>query len=200
MRIVFSLLALLLLNACAAAVVGGAVETGQRFAEDRRAEDQLLDAKIYAAFNQKLIELDKELYFDVSLDVYEQRAMLTGTLDNNNTLAKIQEMLYQDERIKEVINEVQLVTPATKNNFRSMRKAGDSVSQGSSDLWIEAKIKTQLVANKYVHSVNYRWKSVNNRVYILGRSVSQGELDQVLSTIRAVKGVNSLRSHIIVRP
>lgn len=199
MRLI-ALLFLLLTSGCGTVVVGGVAETGQRLAEDRSGENQLLDAKIYTTFNQKLIEFDKELYFDVSLDVYEQRVMLTGTLDNNNTLVKIQEMLYQDERIKEVINEVQLVTPAAKNNMRSMRKAGDTVAQSSGDLWIETKIKTQLVTNKYVHSVNYRWRSVNNRVYLLGRAITQGELDQALNTIRSIKGVSSLKSHVIVRP
>jgi len=53
-----------------------------------------------------------------------------------------------------------------------------------------------LLAEKGVSSVNYRWQSVNNIVYIMGDAQSSEELDKVLSIVRRIKGVKRVVSHI----
>ena len=67
------------------------------------------------------------------------------------------------------------------------------------DLWIETKISAQLLSEKTIKSVNYRWRSVLGSIYIIGEAETSGELNHVLEIIRQTKGVKSVKSHILVR-
>ncbi len=62
------------------------------------------------------------------------------------------------------------------------------MGQTVDDFWIATKIEAQLIAAKGMTSVNYRWRSVRNQVYLIGRTRSQAELDKVLDIIRTTKG------------
>ena len=70
------------------------------------------------------------------------------------------------------------------------------VAFSAEHVWIESQIKALLLAEKGVTSVNYRWQSVKNVVYIMGEAQSSAELDKVLSIVRRIKGVTKVVSHI----
>ena len=58
------------------------IETGKKAFEDRTTEDQVTDAKITTGILSRFSDKDKGLLLDVSADVWEQRVLLTGTLDS----------------------------------------------------------------------------------------------------------------------
>jgi osmotically-inducible protein OsmY len=68
------------------------------------------------------------------------------------------------------------------------------------DFWIETKISARLVTEPYVRSVNFRWRSVRNTVYIIGRARSEAELQRVLEICKNVDGVVAVKSFVEVRP
>ena len=49
-------------------------------------------------------------------------------------------------------------------------------------------------------SVNYFWRSVQNDVYVIGRSGSQMERDKVLATVRETEGVKGVKHFIQIKP
>lgn len=84
-------------------------------------------------------------------------------------------------------------TPEEKERRRKQveqqdKKDTEGMGQTVDDFWIAAKIEAQLIAAKGVTSVNYRWRSVRNQVYLIGRTRSQAELDKVLDIIQTTKG------------
>ena len=92
----------------------------------------------------------------------------------------------------------------TDSTNTEMASGGSDELEGNSwdsddntnDFWLEIKIKGQLLTAKDVTSVNYRWRSVENMCFILGKAVAPGERDRVLALVKDVKGVKSIRDYI----
>ena len=181
------------------------METGKKAFEDRSTEDQVIDTKIGAGILSRLSDKDKGLLLDVSSDTWEQRVLLTGTLDNPAVRDEVLALVKSDERIKTVYDEIQIVTPEEKERRRKEaeeqdKKDTEGTGQTVNDFWIATKIEGQLLTTPGLKSVNYRWRSVRNQVYIIGRARSQDELDKVLDICRTTKGVTSVKHFVEIKP
>ena len=96
----------------------------QKAWESRSTEDQVTDAKIHTGILDKLKNKDKGLLLDVSIDVWEQRVLITGTLDNSELRSEVESLARQDSRIKILHNHIQIVTPEKKEaNVNRKKKA-----------------------------------------------------------------------------
>ena len=195
------------------AIAGGCAPTGgvvltaaaQKAFEDRTTEDQVTDAKIMTGILKRVADKDKNLLLDVSVDVWEQRVMLTGTLDDARTRDDVAKLARADKRIKAFHNEIQVVSAAQREQRRQRADRKDSgeksgIRQTVNDVWIETKIKAKLLTASGVTSVNYFWRSVRNAVYVIGRARSTGERDKVLAIIRGTDGVKGVTHFIEVKP
>lgn len=174
--------------------------------EDRSNDDHILDAKIDTGILSALTDKDKGLLLDVKTDVWEQRVMLTGTLDDAKIKKDVVHLVKQsDPRIRQNYDEIQIVSKAEQEQRREAAKNKDDsqkegVGQAVNDLWIEAKINAQLLSTRGVTSVNYRWRSVRNVVYLIGRSRSEDELKSVLRITPATEGVKEVKPFVEIKP
>jgi len=174
--------------------------------EDRSNDDHMLDVKIDANILSALSDKDKGLLLDVKTDVWEQRVLLTGTLDDPKVKADMVQLVQQaDSRVKKIYNEIQIVSKEEKEQRREAAQNKDEskkegVGQAVNDFWIETKINGQLLSTRGVTSVNYRWRSVRDVVYLIGRSRSQDELKTVLDIVRKTEGVTDVKQFIEIKP
>lgn len=175
--------------------------------EDRVFSQQFTDAEIHANLLRAYVELDDGLPVEVNTEVWEGRVLLTGVLPSERLRAEVERIARSDRRVRAVYNEIR-VEPTAEEIRRSGASRtppaaeSDAVpfEQMAGDLWIETKIKAQLVADERVHSVNYRWQCVRSRVYIIGRAASEDERREVVDIIRRTRGVLGVRSFIEVWP
>ena len=174
--------------------------------EDRSNDDHILDVKIDANILSALSDKDKGLLLDVKTDVWEQRVMLTGTLDDPKVKEDVVQLVKQaDARVKKIYDEVQIVSKEEKEQRREAAKNKDEskkegVGQAVNDFWIETKINAQLLSTRGVTSVNYRWRSVRDVVYLIGRSRSEDELKTVLDIVRKTEGVTGVKHFVEIKP
>ncbi len=192
------ILMITLISGCASVVTSAA----QKAWENRSTEDQVTDAKIHTGILDRIKNKDKGLLLDVSADVWEQRVMLTGTLDDSGLRSMVESLAKEDSRIKVLHNEIQIVTKAEKEARRKQKEEGGSEKSGTgqavNDFWIETKIKAQLLTNSDVGSVNYFYRSVLNKVYVIGKAATSVEESLVLSIIKQTEGVKSVTEYIEV--
>lgn len=191
----------ILFSGCATVMI----EAGKKAFEDRNTEDQITDTKIATGVLSRLSDRDKSLLLDVNVDVWEQRALLTGTLDNSQEKQAVAELVNSDSRITKIYNDIQIVTKAEKEARREKaegdnKNSKEGIGQTVDDIWINTKIEAQLIAQKGVTSVNYRWRSVRNNVSLIGRANSSAELAKVLDIIKATKGVESVKHYVEIKP
>lgn len=195
------LLAVGLLSGCGTnSVVANAAKAAF---EDRLAEEQIVDAKIKTGIVENNLNIDKMLALDLSVDVWKTRAMLTGTMTSSAQRDQVVSAARADGRISKLYDEIQIVSAADqaqRREWKEKAQAGaDKAAEVFDDFWIETKISAQLIGTENVSSVNYRWRSVLGTVYIIGEAQTNSELSAVLGVIKNIKGVKSVRNHILVR-
>lgn len=180
-------------------------ETAKMAKEDRSSDDHFTDSKIGTNLLAALADRDKNLLLDVSADVWEQRVMLTGTVADAKTRKEVEQLAAADKRVKKIYNEIQVVSVAELARRRDATKnkssAGkEGVDRALNDFWIETKISARLVASSEVASVNFRWRSVRNTVYLIGRAQNNAELKACQAIIRTTEGVAQLKSFVEIKP
>ncbi|TAL12756.1 MAG: BON domain-containing protein [Nitrospirae bacterium] len=181
------------------------METAKKTMEDRTTGDQVTDTKIGAGLLSSLADKDKNLLLDVNVDIWEQRAMLTGTVDDPKVRQDVVRLAQADDRIRKIYDEIQIVTKAEKEQRREAAKNKDEskkegIGQSVNDFWVETKISAKLISTRGVTSVNYRWRSVRNIIYLIGRAGSQDELNTVLEIIRGTEGVKQVKHWVEIKP
>ncbi|CAM3542278.1 BON domain-containing protein [Thalassospira profundimaris] len=171
--------------------------------EDRTGNDQWQDTQIKSGILGEFSKVDHTYLMDVNIDIWEQNVMVTGMVDSKGKYYDVISLVKQDNRIKTVYDHLVIADQETIDAYhRAEDEYGknavptDSATQSVSDVWIESQIKALLLAEKGVSSVNYRWQSVQNVVYIMGEAQSDAELEKVLSIVRRIKGVTKVVSHI----
>lgn len=173
--------------------------------EDRTGNDQWVDTQIKSGILGEFSKLDHTYLMDVNVDIWKQNVMITGMVDSKAKYYDVTSLIKQDTRIKNVYDHLVVADEETiaayhqaEDEYGKNAVPTDSATQSVSDVWIEGQIKALLMAEKGVSSVNYRWQSVQNIVYIMGEAQSDEELQKVLSIVRRIKGVSRVVSHIAV--
>ena len=173
--------------------------------EDRTGNDQWVDTQIKSGILGEFSKLDHTYLMDVNVDIWKQDVMVTGMVDSKAKYYDVISLIKQDTRIKNVYDhlvvadeEIIAAYHQAEDEYGKNAVPTDSATQSVSDVWIESQIKALLLAEKGVSSVNYRWQSVQNIVYIMGEAQSDEELQKVLSIVRRIKGVSRVVSHIAV--
>jgi osmotically-inducible protein OsmY len=178
-------------------------ETAKKLREHRISEDQFTDSKIGATLMAGLAEQSLGLLIDVNADVWENRVLLTGMVTDRGVRQEVVRKVRTDKRILKVYDEIQVVSAADQAKRREATKSVSNqtaASQPENDFWVETKISAKLVSAQDVISVNYRWRSVRNTLYVIGRAQSKQEMAQVLALIKGTEGVVHVRSFIEVKP
>jgi len=166
----------------------GLVNVASSPAEDRSLETLRDDTAITFDINEILLgEKYRDLFAEISTDAYERVVLLTGTVKFAQNKQRASDLVRSVKGVKRIVNELQVTSDY-------------GVGSAANDLWIETKLKVLLLGTKDIRSINYRWRSVNGTVYVIGAGRSQRELNTVLDVIRKTDRVKKVVNHAWVRP
>ena len=166
----------------------GLVNVASSPAEDRSLQTLHDDAAITLDINEALIGKQySDLFAELSTDVYERVVMMTGTVKFAKNKRRATDLARGVKGVKRIINELQVTSDY-------------GPGAAANDLWIETKLKVKLLGTKGIRSINYRWRSVNGVVYVIGAGRSQKEINTLLNVIRTTDRVNKVVNHAWVRP
>ena len=166
----------------------GLVNVASSPAEDRSIETLRDDTAITFDINEILLgEKYRDLFSEISTDAYERVVLLTGTVKFAQNKRRASDLVRSVKGVKRIINELQVTSDY-------------GISSAANDLWIETKLKVLLLGTKGIRSINYRWRSINGTVYVIGAGRSQRELNTVLDVIRKTERVKKVVNHAWVRP
>lgn len=186
--IIFLFLTTGLLSGCVSTYIAGA----EMIFEDRSGDDIALDTEIKANIIASIAdEIGATEAATVSVDVYEQVVMLTGSVKNSKDRTIIGQIAGSYKKVKKLRQEIQV-------NSKEL-SASETASAIADDLLIENTILAQASTDGRISHTNWRWRSVNGVVYLLGRSLSGVEKRAMLETVRAVGGVKKIVDHSFIR-
>ena len=164
------------LGGCAALVVGGVIAGTTMVATDRRTSgSQLNDEGIEIRANNRLKEKFGERG-NFSVTSYNGRVLLTGEVGGNSDKLAAEQLVFQIENVKIVVNEL-----AIAGSTSTLQERGN-------DTYITSKVKASLIEAKDVSSTAFIVVTERGVVYLMGR-VSQREADRGTDIARSVTGV-----------
>lgn len=166
----------------------GLVNVASSPAEDRSFDTLSADTAITFDINEILLgEQYRDLFAEISTDVYERVVLLTGTVKFARNKERATELVRSVKGVKRIVNELQVTSDY-------------GIGPAANDLWIETKLKVLLLGTRDIRSINYRWRSVNGTIYLIGAARSQQEMNTVLDVIRRTERVKRVVNHAWVRP
>ncbi len=142
------------------------------------------DTEISAGASKRLLDSKKAEWAGVTVLVFAQHAVVAGAVKTAEVKKLVEEIVRQDKRIRSLKNELLV---------------GDLGSLAR-DTALEAEINARLTAAKGLSSVNMRWCATGGHVVLMGVAQSQSEASHAAATVRGIKGVKSLKSHLRVVP
>jgi osmotically-inducible protein OsmY len=178
--------ALAALSGCASTVVGAGAIAGNAAMQDRGFVKTVEDTALETKINANLLSYSAELFVDVSVEVYEGRALLTGKVKRTNDRIEAVRVAWNVSGVREVINEIQVEDTS-------------DLLDAARDHWVTAELATQITFDKQIKSVNYSIDTVNGTVYLMGIAQSQAELDRVRNTARQLSYVRRIVSYVRIK-
>jgi osmotically-inducible protein OsmY len=162
---------------------GGGAAVGIASVQERGVSGAVDDTKIRARINYLWFEESEELLSSVNLQVQEGRVLLTGKVKDPSMRLTAVRLAWQADGVKEVINEIEV---SDKSSLRDY----------SRDLWIGTQLRSDLLLDRRIKSVNYSIETVNQVVYLIGVAQNQAELDRVINHARNLAYVRRVISYV----
>ncbi len=180
------LVAVLALPACATTVISLGADAAYTASEERTTDEVVDDNKIKIELNGLLADDSLGLWTDVGTVVYRGRVLLIGAVETPEAKAKAGEIGRTPEGVKEVINDIQVTGEGGIGSFVN-------------DVAIEKSIQIEYLFDSDIDSTNFRVRSVNATVYLIGLAESQAELDKALAIARATGDVKNVVNYMRVQ-
>jgi osmotically-inducible protein OsmY len=164
------------LGGCAAVVAGGVIAGTALVASDRRTSgSQLNDEGIEIRANNRLKEKFGERG-NFSVTSYNGRVLLTGEVAGNSDKLAAEQLVFQIENVKLVVNEL------------TVAGSTSTLQERSNDTLITTRVKTGLIEAQDIPSNAFKVVTERGVVYLMGR-VTQREAERGTEIARSVRGV-----------
>lgn len=185
----YSRLLTLLLGAAAAGctptglAVGGAAAAGVAASQERGLQGALNDTDIRLQINHLWLQESETLFRKVNLQVQEGRVLLSGVVPDPETRVAAVRLAWRADGVREVINEIEIADTS-------------SLTDMVLDTSIATKLKTRLLLDREVFSINYSIEVVNQTIYLMGVAQDQAELDRVIGHAKDLDYVRRVVSYV----
>ena len=189
-RLATRLAALAGLNLAACAPIGVAAGAGAAVGvaavQEKGVSAAARDVRIRAEINGLWLQADENLLYDIELQVQEARVLLTGSVQDPELRLKAVRLCWQVDGVKEVINEIEISDKSGLVNY-------------TRDAKISTELRSTLLVDQDVRSINYSIETVNQIIYLMGVARSQAELDRVIDHARNIEYVRRVRNYVRVK-
>ena len=180
------ILILLFLNGCVGASSKGFLGTGVSIALDPRTlGTQIDDSIIDKSIDTRLLLMNKSYFLTVSTQVLDGRIFITGKVDNPEEKLKITKLAWETEGARSVKNDLKI---KEKFNFK----------QSAKDFLITSQLRTALIFNKKIKSVNYSIDTYKKKIYIYGISETKDEREEVIKEAKEILDVEDVIASILL--
>jgi osmotically-inducible protein OsmY len=185
-----SLLAMpLALGGCAVALVGGlaaAGGVGYAAGQERGVGGAASDFTIKTNIEKAFTQTDPRLQIGITTNVYNGRVLLTGHVASPGMKATAEQIAGRVPGVRALYDELEIAS-------------AENVWNDTKDAWITAQVRSKMVGDGAIRSVNYTIDTENGAVFLIGSARSQVELDHATKIARYVPGVRRVVSYVELR-
>ena len=176
----------LILTGCIGASSKGVFGTGVSIALDPRSlgtqiDDSIMDKSLEA----KILTMNKNYFLNVKSKVLDGRIFLTGKVDTPEEKLKLTKLAWEIKGARSVKNDIKI---KSKFNFQ----------QSAKDILITSQLRSAMIFNKKINSVNYNIDTYKKVIYIYGISQSSDEKDEILKEAKEILDVKDIVASILM--
>lgn len=183
-----SCLSFLALEGCVPAIIGGGTAVTTSAAEERGLGGVISDTEIKARIISLYSESDYALNDQVTMVVRQGNVLLTGTVESPKAHMEAVRLAWAARGTREVHDE--LKTGQESEGFGTMAK----------DSWISTQLKTKILFDEKIHSINYSLHTIEGVVYLMGIAKTQEELQHLIQVAKGISGVQKVVSYVRIAP
>lgn len=165
---------------------GAGATVGVAAAQEGGIKGAVTDASIRLQITDLWLKKSADMYRRLSMTVTEGRVLITGSVPYADMRVDAIRLAWQADGVRQVINEIKV-------------DDGNGITGYMTDSWITGDIKTHLMFDKYIQSINYTIDTEGGTVYLMGVAQDQKELDRVLDYARNTKYVKNVVSYVRLR-
>lgn len=179
---------ILLTSACTpvGVAVGAGATVGTAASREGGVGETWSDTRIQAYINDAWFRHSTDMFRKLDLTVFEGRVLITGSVQNPQEREDAVRFAWQAPGVRQVINEIRV-------------EPGGGISGYTKDSWIITQLRTKLIADREIESINYKFDSDKGNIYLLGVARDQLELDRVIAHARNISYVVEVVSYVRLR-
>lgn len=189
LKLVVFIMCGLVLSACdpvIGAAVGTSATVGVAAAKEGGVKRAVTDTSIRLQIHNLWFKHDVDMYRKLDMTVTEGRVLLTGVIETPEARVDAVRLAWQAEGVEQVINEIEIDTREGAKGFVR-------------DSWITTRLRTRIMVDREVQSINYSIDTVAGTVYLMGVAQDQIELERVIDHARNLSYVNNVVSYVRLR-
>jgi len=180
------LFVLFIITGCVGTSSTGVFGTGVSIALDPRTiGTQIDDSIMQKNLSAKLINMNTNYILSVKSKVLDGRIFITGKVDTIEEKLKITKLGWEIKGARSVKNDLQI---KDKFNFK----------QAAKDILITSQLRTAIITNKKIKSVNYNIDTYKKKIYVYGISQDEEERAEVINEAKQILDVEDVITSILL--
>tara|TARA_Y100001970_G_scaffold287852_1_gene413545 strand:- start:254 stop:847 length:594 start_codon:yes stop_codon:yes gene_type:complete len=185
-KIIIIIISFIFLNGCIGTSSTGVFGTGVSIAMDPRTLGTQIDDSIMdKSLETRILGIDKKYFLSVKAKVLDGRIFLTGKVDSPDEKLKLTKVAWETKGARSVKNDIKI-----KENFK--------FKQSAKDLLITSQLRSAMIFNKKIKSVNYNIDSYKKVIYIYGIAITEDERKEVIKESKEILDVEDVVASILL--
>tara|TARA_A200000113_G_scaffold173004_1_gene158020 strand:- start:1066 stop:1668 length:603 start_codon:yes stop_codon:yes gene_type:complete len=144
------------------------------------------DATIKVNIAAKFLAAENNLFVNINTSVLEGRVLLTGLVDNQEIRIDAVRIVWGVEGVQEIINEIEIGNRSSLKDY-------------ASDLWINTQARAVAAKTIGLKAITYNFETIQGKIYIAGITTKPEQLEELISALKIIKGVNEIVTYVIVK-
>jgi len=183
---IFLLLSSVGLSGCASAVIGVGTAAVAASTTEKGFSTSVADTQIRAKLTDQFIKNNFSLVTAVNISVNDGAVLLTGKVKTPEEKILATKLTWEVRGVREVVNELQVTDKS-------------SIKEIAKDLAASATLRTKLIADRDISSLNFSIDVVNGTIYLSGVAANADEMSRVVAHARDVRFTQQVVSYIILQ-
>ena len=183
---IFLLLASFCLSGCTSAILGVGTAAVAASTTEKGFSTSVADTQIYAKLTDRFIKTNVSLVTAVDVSVNDGAVLLTGKVKTPEEKILATRLAWEIRGVREVVNELQVIDSS-------------SIKDIAKDLAASATLRTKLITDSDISSLNFSIDVVNGTVYLSGVATNADEMNRVVAHARDVRFTQQVVSYIILQ-
>jgi osmotically-inducible protein OsmY len=180
------LLASIGLSGCASAVIGVGTAAVAASTTEKGLSTSVADTQIHAKLTDRFVKTDFSLVTAVDITVNDGAVLMTGKVKTPEEKILATRLAWEIFGVREVVNELQVTDTS-------------SIKDIAKDLAASATLRTKLITDGNISSLNFSIDVVNGTVYLSGVAANAEEMNRVVVHARNIRFTQQVVNYITLQ-